>query len=511
MKQIFSTFKGLGDSDRNLAEGYYYAGLDIDLYRDYGYAMPGFSKTDITITGINQGIQDIVHDGSNSRCYLFGSNGRVYGVSTIDDTDLGNTFGGGSQNYVAVTGMSESKGIIMYSGADSGNRLFFAFVRQTGGDIGKGVLGTISATDFSGTDIDWGSSVPTGKKSLNGGRKDMIEWNSYLWITNDRYIAKVDTITATPVLTAEAFDLGYGWTADRLFTTSNYIGIFASKNTSLAVPSEVRAVNESRLYLWDGASTLPYKIIPLKGVNQVHACINRNGTIFVFYDNRSAAHCVGVLQEDGLEKIQSLKHDVSGTLNTFLSPGSNNTVSIYKNNVLFGSRGSSGATGKGEIFSYGRNSINDNFTLSMPYSCSLSASSAVYSLAQIDNDKLYAGYYDGTNNKLCKFTTGNSTNASLKWGYTDLGQKAVLNYIEVFFKPLVASDSITVRMDTDYGTSNTIQESSGVISHTKYGVITYKKFDLGGIECHAFRPTISWSAGGVEISKVVVDYSFINN
>ena len=500
-----------GLSDNNKSGNY--ALRDIDIYRDYGYLVPGFLHSDITITGLASDIIEIIDDPVNSRAYLLGNGGRVYGVNTSTDADLGDSFGGGAQNYNVVAGLTEAKGLVAYSAADTAYKVFFAY-NGTAKNIAKGNL----TTDWSGANLDqdWGSTVPTGGDTLQVGRRDMIEWRTFLWVTNGRYLGKIDTLAATAVFTPDFYDFGLGWTTDRVFPVGNYLGIVASKAKdatapgSIYAPSSGRNTNECKIHIINLAGDL-MNIIPLEGITQVHSIINRNGTIIVFADDRSKGHIVAVLGEGGLEEVKRLQHDVSGTLNTFLSPRSQSAVTIYKNQVLFGTESGGTTTGRGFVFGYGRKDIAKQHALYQPYSLSEVAGSRTTSLKQIYTDKLYAGYFDNSDYKLSKLTTGYSTSANYLPGYTDLGQRVVLNYVEIFFKPLVASDSITVGIDTDYGTSHTIEEASGVISHTADGALTYKKFDLAGQECHAFRPTISWSAGGVAISKIVVDYTFINN
>ena len=502
-KKIWQQFDGgLGDSDKLLSDNQFYSGRDIDIYRDWGYAMPGFAVSDITITGQGENIIDIVFDNVNSRAYLISDVAKIYAVNTATDADIGNGFGGGSQNYVSITGMVEAKGMIYYLTQDSAYRVLIPY-NGTAKDIAKGVLGA----DWSGTnlDVDWGSTVPTGGGTLQTGRRDIIEFQGYAWITNGRYVGRIDGTVATTTFTPLFFDLGADWTADRLFVTNNYLGIVASRNTSNFVPSAGRNQNECRIYLIDGSSnTSAVKIIPLKGITQVHSVINKNGTIILFCDSGSTGHIIAVLQDNGLEEVRTLKHDISGTLTNLLSPRSSSALAVYKNRLLFGTEG------RGLIMSYGNKDIGKPFALTCPFSASIVANSLVSSLSKISNDKFYLGYYNGTNYKFAKLSSGNSTNASIKFGYFDAGQKMRLNYIKVYFKPLIASDSITVGIDTDYGSSQTLGIGTGNVGYGNDGAITSKRFDKP-ILCHALRPTITWVNGGVEISKIIIDYSFVDD
>jgi len=497
-KQIYNNFTGgISDNDR---EGNYVM-RDIDIFRDYGYLVPGFKKSDITITGQNQHIIEIIHDSLNQRAYLLGNSARIYCVDTSSDTDVGNTFGDGTKNYVIVSGMSEAKGLITYITQDSAYRVLFAY-NGTNKDIAKGVL--TNSWDGANLDRDWGSTVPTGGATLQAGRRDIIKWGGYIWITNGRYVGKLDTLAATPIFDPTFFDLGPDWTADRLFSTNHYLGIVASEaqQGSNYFPVVARTNNKCRIYLHDGVSSSATEIIPLEGINQIYAIINNNGNIILFADNRSRAHILGVLQENGIEEIKELRFEVDGTVRNFLSPLSQSAITIYKNKVLFGV----GNNYAGLIFGYGRKDINKNYILYQPYSLSTAVSSQITSLKQVYTDKLYAGYFDGTNYKLAKLTSGYSTSATYKAGYTDAGQRIRINYVKFYFKPLVSGDSVTVSLDTDYGTSNPLR----TISYAADGAITSIK-KVKNIICHAFRPVIKWNAGGTAFSKIVVDFDYIND
>ena len=514
-KIIIDKFIGLGESDRNLPTGQFYAGQDIDLYRDPGYLVPGFLKTDITITGQGEDIIDIIYDPIGNYAYLFTNGGKVYGILTTNEAIL--DLGGGTTKAATIANLSQGKGITAPSGADSGADRIYFFYNAGAGDIAKAVPNT---TDWSGAnlDVDWGSTTPTNFDALrsNLDRRDCLEWNSLIWFTNGNYIGKLDTVTNPETLTLQAFNLGGGWCADRLFKTDNFLGIFASKTlntTGLTYPLSSREISECRLYLWDGTSTAAYKIVNLQGIIQVHACINRNGNIFAFVDGGTAGHYWAILQTNGseyyLEKVRQLRHDISGTQTDLLSPMSNSAVELYRNNILLGTYN------KGLVMGIGRNNPNESFQLSCPFSASIAANSRVTAIKQIKTDKIYVGYYDGTNYKFASFSTGYAA-ASWKNGYIDFGQKVRVNYIKYYFKStgtagvLVTNDSVTVGADVDYGTSKTIVDNAGnsTIAFATDGAITSKKFKTK-IDCHAISPTLSSWVGGVRFAKIVIDYDFL--
>jgi hypothetical protein len=502
-QKIFSTFLGLGDSDRNLPEGQFYAGRDIDLYRDYGYMRPGFLHTDIADIGLVSGVIDIIYDSAGSFAYLLTDGAKIHCINTANDTDVGVSFNGGTANYVSIAGMSEAKGIISYSGTDSAYRAYI-FYTGTANNIAMAPIGT---NNWSTLDADWGSTVASGGATLNAGRRDAMEWRSFLWYTNGRYLGKLDTYSNPAVAVPQFYDLGADWSSDRLFQTNNYLGIVASKISSTFIPG-VRNPNPCRVYLIDLAGNLQ-KIIDLENISQVHAVHNDNGTILMFCDNGSGQHIIATLQDEGLGKLKVIQHDVGGAMIPLTSPQSSSNISFYKNNILFGTRQASGLVGGSFIMSYGRKSVYDEFQLACPMSLSIVNSSQVSSIKQLTSNKFYVGYFDGTNYKLGLFKENYSTTASYKAGYVDFSQKVKVNYVEVFFKTLVTNDSITVGLDVDYGTSKTLGIGTGNISYTKDGAKTSKKFTNLGFQCHAFRPTITWGAGGVAISKIVIDYTFI--
>lgn len=513
-KKIYSQFDGLYTSDKNVPDNMFNVGVGVDLSRDEGYLMPGFAKTDITITGLSSPIQDIILDGVNGRAFIFTNSAKIYAVDTSTNADMGDSFGGGSQNYVTIANMSESKGLI-YSLRDTSTTTAstrYAVFAYNGNskDIARGSLLSGQWGVAGNLVQNYGSGSCTGGAGLNNGRRDIIEWQQYLWFTNGRYVGRLDGTQYPNVMSPLFFDLGVNWTADRLFITGSYLGIIASRNTSLATPTTDRARNECRVYLIDGTSqTKAVKIIPLENINQVHAVANYNGSIICFADNRATGHIIAQLGEFGLDKISDLKQEISGTLNTLLSPPSSSAVENYKNNLLFGVMGVGTNTGRGLIMSYGKNKNSDNLSLSCPMFASLEANSKVYSIKQISTDKIYCGYFDGTNSKFTRFTSGYAA-ATYKPGYMDFGQKVRINYIKVYFKTLVSGDSVTVSIDTDYGTSNSLDTGSGNLSYAKYGAINSKRFSKP-IVCHAFRPSLAWVSGGVTFSKIVIDYDFIDD
>jgi len=115
------------------------------------------------------------------------------------------------------------------------------------------------------------------------------------------------------------------------------------------------------------------------------------------------------------------------------------------------------------------------------------------------------------------FGNATSTTAVYRGNYTDFGQDVQVNYVKLYFKPLASGDSVTVSLETDYGNSVTLKAAKGAANSTASyaldGAVTSKKFvpPQGKQKCHAFRPVLTNWTGEVEISKIIVDYSFIND
>lgn len=492
-KKIYSDFSGgLSNSDKNALENQYYAGRDVDIFRNYGYLTPGFSKTEITMTDMTSTPFEIIYDSTGQYAYLFGT-ARIWGVNVSNNTQLA-AFGGAS-TYVTLAGLSSGRGLLSYITEYASTRALLAY-NGTHNDIGMGKIGLTEWNTAGNWTAEWHYSFTTSY--LNAGNRDIIDWRSYVWYTNGRYVGRFDP-SVNPVAAGsfndQFLDLGSTWTSDLFFTTNNYLGVVGHKTDT--------SLNYSRLYLFNLAGDL-VQLINLENIS-INSVANKDGTI-LFFINDGSQNTVATLQQEGVETIKVIQHDLSGTLTSLGTPNQN-AITHYKNGILFGAGGL--------IMNFGRRTINDNFSLSCPMSMTAAANSSIGAIKSLSTSSpdFYVTYLDGVSGdkKLIRLNTAYSSSASYKAPYNDLGQKAVINYIEVYFKPMTTGDSLTIGLDTNYGTSHTLQQDGGVISKAKDGTVSYKKFDIGGIECHAFRPTISWTSGGVAVGKMVVDYSFIDN
>jgi len=132
--------------------------------------------------------------------------------------------------------------------------------------------------------------------------------------------------------------------------------------------------------------------------------------------------------------------------------------------------------------------------------------------------RFYVGMDNAADSKYYLYKNeGNTADATYRGNYKDFGQDVQVNYVKLYFKALASGDSITPTLDVDYGTSVTLKAIKGtansVASYTADGAITSKKFvpPRGKQKCHAFRPVIATWAGAVSVSKIVIDFSYIND
>ncbi|MCK9370817.1 hypothetical protein M0R04_12985 [Candidatus Dojkabacteria bacterium] len=491
-KIVIDKFDGISSIKRNAGLSMFDENCrDLMPQRDRGYLVPGFSETvrvkstDGILAGL---ILDATQEWNNNstlnqnRLFAIDS-GKVYRLA-----DAGQSFSstGGFPHTV-----SGGKEVVQYNIKSTNNLMYITAT-------------TMGMYNESAFDDDWLSTIPVNASSPGFSTSDIhpkLIWKTYLWIGDGRYVNKLDgQVGANGTYTKQALDLGIEWEITSLFPTNNYIGICAQRK-----PRPVSLVNDldSRIFFWDGTSSVHNYSIPIVA-SKIISSLNLNGTIYLI-TVRNGVTNLERLTENGSEQIRKLSFNIAGTTRELVVK--KNALTEIDNQVIFGGAASSY---KNAIYSYGSEIPEVERAFNQLCSSSGAAATVGYVGRFSNLPYIFASYQNGSSYSWTLHYSGYSPNAVYRGNYIDLAQKAVLNYIEVFFKPLVASDSITVGVDSNYGTANTIQQDGGVISYTKDGAITSKKFDLAQIECHSFRPTISWSAGGVAISKIVIDYSFLN-
>lgn len=491
-KIIIDKFDGISNIKRNAGISMFDENVrDIMPQRDRGYLMPGFSETvrvkstDGVLSGL---ILDATQEWNNNtdlnqnRLFAIDST-KVYRLA-----DAGQSFSSTGGFPHTITGGKE---VIQYN---IGTAVDLMYITST-------TMGMYNESTF---DDDWLSTIPTNASSPAFSTSNVhpkLIWKTYLWIGDGRYVNKLDGQTgANGTYTRQALDLGIEWEITSMFSTQNYIGICAQRK-----PRPTTLVNDldSRIFFWDGTSSVHNYSIPIVA-SKIVSSVNFNGTVYLI-TVRNGAYNLERLTEGGSEQIRKLSFNQAGTLKELIVK--KNALTEIDNQVLFGGYA---ANYKNSIFSYGSELPEIERALNQICSDGGTSSGVGYVGRFSNLPYIFASYQNGSSYSWTLHYSGYSTNAAYRGNYIDLAQNAVINYIKVYFKPLIAGDNITVTIDKNYeSTTITPQQDGGVISYAKDGAITSKKFDLGQIEAHAFRPVITWSSGGVAISKIVIDYDFI--
>jgi len=508
-KVIYSQFDGgLAIKDRNIPTNQFAVGDGVDIYSLPGYIRPGLALTTITksddVTQIIDGrIKDICVDNVNSKVYIMGAS-KLYQLTELTNlvaASFNNNFDGSSHYYYSIAnslGNTGHNNLIIYPiGTDK--KLFYTWGKISGGNAGNMGMYPLTGTTF---DDDWLSTVPANAAALSYNRHPLLEWNGMLWIGDGNKLAKLDGQTGdNGTFTDATLTLPVGYEILKLFPTQNYIGVIANFKGA----TNVRA--DCRVFFYDGTSDTYTYFIPI-AERAAYCAINKNGDIQLGGQGGEPNASLYRLTNQGIEKIMPLKHIVNGTEISFtgIYP---NSMDVSQNLTLL-----AGAEERAVIFAYG-NKTNEPNAFSIPYRLSTAASDLVETIKQVSNTKILVGWQvaSGEVAYLSKINLSGTTygTADYKAGYTDFGQEVKINYIKFYFKPLVSGDSITCGLDVDYGTAKTLGIGTGNVSYTKDGTVTSKKFSNLGFQCHAFRPTITWAAGGVAISKIVIDYQYISD
>jgi len=483
---------GLGGLSPNsdVLEGSFTEAVGVDPYRKPGYIMPGFAETIITQTVTTDLILDAVLNPVGSDVYGI-SNNKLYrlpnwGASITNTTAF--------PYSITAGGASAASEVFAYNASGTS---YLYWIGQN--DIGR--------YDYAGNyDEDWGSTAPTGAASLQTAPHPKIEFNSIYWIGNGRYLCKLEAKAAgtQTTMNAVALDLGFGWEITTLFTTQNYIGVCAWVKQNAVITKTQCAV-----FMWDGVSeTYNYKI-PIND-NKIISSINNSGEIFLITEGNAnqASQCsLKKLIDNGSESISKLRVNLSGT-DTSFTITHNNAIDVFDERLLFGLK----SITQNYLFSYGSPIKTFSDVLSIPYfGANASATCDIGLVKNLNEGAFCVSHQKDGVYKWSRYSTGNSV-ATWKGVYQSFGQKIRINYIKFYFRPLVASDSITVGLDIDYGTSVTLADNSGnaTITYTNDGAITSKKFKVGR-DCHTFRPTIAWGAGGTPFNRICIDYTFIED
>lgn len=474
-KAIFQNNKGLSRSNRN-DDNRYSVGTLIDPSRDPGYLRPAFSGTAITAT-LESSVRDM-----------------AYYLTTpwvIDTKELYSIVTGAatSQRDFSGSGIGTGLGLVSYKthvgGSDSAHTFEGLFYIGT---IKAGLYYYAGGDQF---DDDWLSSVPASATAFSdASAHPHILWNGYLIIGDGQYIVSFDGQTGdNGTYTDKYFDVGNGWYIKSFFKYLNYLGIVVRDQYDTS----------SDILLIDGSSTTEaVKRVSVK--EKVIAGANLNNELVFVTQDLNGKCWLKSLGDNGLEPIIDIKFEnasTSSTYDIFSAPVTDKEIDIYDNKLAFSCK--VGTTPF--IFVFGKDAGGETYITTKQFA----PTGQNITVSKTINGVFYIGSYTTTSYYLQAFTTGNAT-ATLKYPFKDFGQKVRVNYVKVYFKPLESGDSITVGLDTNYGTSTSL----GTISYATYGAITEKRFELKKF-CHAFRPTVSWTSGGTAISKIIVDYDFVDD
>lgn len=479
-KVIFNAQNGLSQSNRN-EDGKYSVGDLIDQFLDWGYLKPSYSGT--TITGsLASTVRDMADIGTTT--WVIDDN-KLYSIVTgalnVNRDFSGSSIGTGLGlvNYTTHVGGSDA--------AHTFNGLFY---------IGTAKAGLYYYSSGDHYDDDWLNSVPANTVPFVSTEHPYIIWKGLLMIGDGQYLIKFDGQTGdNGTYTAQYFDVGVGWYIKSLFKYQDWLGIVVRDQYDVY----------SDIILIDGSSaTQAVKRVSVK--EKVISGVNLNNDLIFITQDLNGKCWLKSLGDNGLEPIQDIKFEnktTSSTFDTFSAPTRFSELDVDDNKMAFGCK--VGTTPF--VFVYGRNKLGQNNIINKKYS----PTGQTITLVKNCGGALYIGSYTGTNYYLQKFSTGSSV-STLKLPFKDYGQKVRINYVKYYFKPLVASDSMTAGLEIDYGTSITLKDNNNVstIAYATDGAITSKKFNVGR-DCFSFRPTLNWTAGGTSLAFVVCDYDFLPN
>ena len=498
-KKIYNNWLGgLTSYSLNIGkEGSYAEARDVDPHRKPGFIVPGWAESNKTSSsgGVLAGlISSAVVDPDSTDFYAISAT-KVYkltnaGTSFVNDANWPHAVPTAEDDRV-------DKEVFFYN---VGNTSYLFYIMDT--DIGRcDVSGPTFIDDYL-TNASY-----LNASALSDAPHPTIEWKTYRWIGDGRYLHKFDgqdgTYGSWDSGTNYPLDLGEGWEITTLFPTRNYIGICAWYKHSPGPTYKTRA----RVFFWDGVSADYNYSIPIED-NKIISALNDNGRVYLVTEGRELGSVLRRLTEAGDIPLRHLKTFVSGAVTSFSNSQTvtnyRNTIDIFQNRVLIGAT----STTRNMIFAFGSPDVTFPEALIQPYSCSDDPSSggAIGFVGHLMKGSIYVSAYDGTNYYWMRFTGSYSSNALLKERYTETGQKIRINYVKFYFQPLVSGDDVTVSLETDYGTSHSL----GTITYSTDGAITSKRFNKI-ITCHAFRPVIQWSSGGTAFSRIVIDYDFISD
>lgn len=340
------------------------------------------------------------------------------------------------------------KGFIFYSYNHSGSA----------GDIGKYDL----ASTF---DDDWGSTVPSGAATLQGGvPHPMIKGgNDVMYIGNGRYVASYDGTTLIPLdldLPVGAVIVSLRWASDKLWITANVPNISGSNK------------NTASVFIWDGTTDSWDAELTLMGTaGGSHV---RNGVVFQFYQDISSSGGYKLAYIDGSHFVDIANY--SGDLPAYYQ------ITDLKDFIIWNSNGSLFAWGSGDkdlpvrLFQLADGGYTTVGGVVCPFGTVIVAStqSTSYKLAKL------SGYDTVSNWK------------SLMFDVTGEGQNpGRLNVVRICFDKLTSGARVDWKLLDNQG--RTIY--SDIISFSKLGAATSGYYALNGLMTENFRVEFDYASG----------------
>jgi hypothetical protein len=501
-KIIYDNFlAGLSDSDRQGPAGSYYKGFQVTPHQNnrIGYILPQPIPTNATNVSA---VADLVVDfevepnlSASYEMYGLGSAGHIYKMSYGPPITVSSSTFWPYHISAGLLGASGPAGVV---GGDTitypvgtTNYMFYSWENATSGSVGM--------FDWDVTfDDDYMTVSAANPIMLSAGYEHpMIQGDDgLLYIGNGNKLVSFDGQVGTAGTSDEqAIDLPVGWEITSLFKTGDYLGLAAWKKVRQSVLR-----TESSIFLWDYVSETYNKAIPTND-NKIVSTYNFNGDIILFTDQRNSPHMLRLI-ENGVENLGKL-HFTNSTVDTFaLSSPRRNSIDTFNNKMIFGVDGPYNA-----VYSYGQYKAGYPISLVNDY-CLSGTGGKIGAIKSYFYDDILFSYKTADANYIA--TLGNTYSNEAHWAglYTDINQKIRINYIKFYFKPLASGNSMTPTLDIDYGTSVPLVDARGntTISFTNDGAVSSKKFNVKR-DCHVFRPTITWTGGAPAVSKIIIDYT----
>lgn len=394
---------------------------------DFGLLQTGGDATDISGGVVDQVINTII-PRNLTYFYALGATGDFYRV-TIADNTVGQTTNGDAV-VPLINGF-----ILNVSGTE---KLYY--INDASGGATYAELGT---WDFATT---FDNDALTTSANLNSTAfKPIHYWEKTHWIGNLYQIAKVDE-TGTLILAALTLDRGFTVTA--LADDGYKLVIGASTETGGSVKGQ------TRIYFWDGASTMPEKVFDVPEPS-IKALKKIGNTIYIIA-GKSLYVC-----------------NYATAPQKILDLDANHTTSNQKSVSRIGDALLWGGV---DINMYGKINPRVPSAYSTPFSFALRATTTSAINAEINPGVIYVA---GANSKLYTIPTTSGNNAAgvskiARTHFIDLKDVYNIQGITVIFGLNLASgDSVDVKIYNRNGDSQTTSST-----YTTHGAVSRIHFPV---------------------------------